>query len=151
MRLNALYGCNKAITITSPSNGKTFAAGQLLSINWRTDDSFSRSQDRLKILIFDYTNPANTKVVATLDRTCGIYYLACFWPIPARQPVGTKYRISLEVYRKNSLIAVGFSDGYFAISAASPPSSAIISDDQLASISDALARIAQEIKNLLGR
>ena len=136
-----------SIAILSPNGGETLTIGQTYNITWETNAIY-----KLRIYVFKYAGPdqgLNTIVLDTLASSGSYPWTVRSLSIPIISP-GDSYKIFIYGYNEaGSNIASDFSDNYFSVVA--PPTSLNNDVQLLASISDAIARIAETIKEMLKR
>ena len=150
-RLNTTATCNTqpSITVTSPNGGETWAQGSTHNITWAST-GISSGTVQLSITNYDKNTSWAFIDVPVLN---GSYS----WTIPTimnnNADISTIGESKITVlYRPSSGLPVkDSSDNYFTIAAAPPAATLNISQSSLASISDALNAIAQQIQALLGQ
>lgn len=140
-----------SITVTSPNGGETWKVGETHDITWT-----SSGIDNVAIGIFGYDSAGTRKNPGTIYGGASAAGGKYSWTIPSDYAIfANKERVKIYLlgYGANVPIATStihdFSDNYFSIA---PAQTALnISENQIASISGALEKIAEAIKNLLGQ
>ncbi|MBI1866227.1 MAG: hypothetical protein HYS02_00470, partial [Candidatus Staskawiczbacteria bacterium] len=128
-----------SITVLSPNGGETLKQGQTYNITWSSVGSSGSSMVNILLI-----NPGGTPttVASSISTTTGSYT----WTVPSNISPASNYKIF--VYDPNYATTIfDLSDNYFSIVA--PTTSQNISDQSLASISEATARIAKIIGEML--
>ncbi len=137
-----------SITVTSPNGGETWVQGSTHNITWNS----SGLKNKVIIGLVDFSaNTLGTMCVIDegVDSSSGDHSYSWATGVSRCKPDHTgKFKIT--VYEQNSLPSViDYSNNYFSIFASATASN--ISESQLASISGALAGIAEIIKEMLAR
>ena len=141
------------LAITSPNGGEQWIQGRGQTVTWQASSELAN----LNISIY-LTNPSGVKslIRAPLLASAGSFS----WTVPSTvtpstggsstSSVGANYKLLAEIRdpATYALKASDYSDNYFSITSAT---TANISENSLASISDAINKILAELKILMGQ
>lgn len=134
-----------SITVTSPNGGETWQVGTKQTIKWTPSQALTSPLSYVISLINSVGT--STQVLVNIVNY-GTVPTQNDITIPSTLSAGS-YQAEVKFTLNGGQIISDKSDNYFTIAAA--VTSENISKDQLASISDALSQIAQQLQNLLNK
>jgi len=139
-----IYSVSKGISVTSPSFGVALSTGSTQTITWTTRGTTPITYVTIKL----YYTGTNILMQTITSRTANNGTFS--WKIPTNLASGSVYKVRVSEYGNSSVYG---STGYFSINSSPPslPGAYNYSNNNLASLSDALEKIMQELQSMLNK